>query len=153
MFKVNIKNTWLFFLLLFKVRRKDTLTTPMASKKLSREALLSLFLRFNIIRSLILSSKLNPFRENALIYFNTFQYSATFSFYTSLKTSRNQRFSNVFRGYRKCCRILESIETNGNIYMHKISQTYNYLMGVSTYHFLPLILTNEQHLTVWVYPY
>ena len=92
MFKVNIKNTWLFFLLLFKVRRKDTLTTPMASKKLNREALLSLFLRFNIIRSLILSSKLNPFRENALICFSTFQYSATFSFYSPWKRQETKGF-------------------------------------------------------------
>ena len=98
----------------FKVKRTDTRTTPIASKELNKEGgILSLFLIFSTIRALILSSNFNPFRANASVYFNAFQCSVTFLY--PLKTSENFWFSDVFRGYKKCYRILECIDLNGNI--------------------------------------
>ena len=58
----------------------------------------------------LLLPELDPFRANALIYFTAFQYyAAHFSSITQ------QGFLMISEGIQVCCRILESIEINGNI--------------------------------------
>ena len=58
-------------------------------------------------------SKLNPCRINAPFISVLSKIQQQFLY--SLKTSENLWLSDVFMGHRNCCRILENIETNGNL--------------------------------------
>ena len=74
-------------------------------------------------------------------------------FLEPLKTPENERFSDVFRRYGKCCRIQERFALNGTICTKCVKHACICLLRISTYHFLLLILAYEQHPTVRVYPY
>lgn len=66
---------------------------------------------------------LNIFRANAPNNSKAFQDTAAISY--PLKTSENQKLSDVFRGYGSSCRVLESIQIHASIgtkWIHKTSK-------------------------------
>ena len=74
-------------------------------------------------RGTMFSYVLNIFRANAPNNSKVFQDTAAISY--PLKTSENQKLSDVFRGYGSSCRVLESIQIHASIgtkWIHKTSK-------------------------------